>query len=87
MNMTDLHQVLITLGAELRLSSKHRMCVATLTREADKTVVIVADPNLEVAVDRAIARFIEARRKSPTATSLVEYPTPSVDLANPWAKP
>lgn len=75
MNFADLQPILLALGAEIRLKATNKMFVVQLSRDADRTIVIVADPNIDRAVETAIARFIEVRRKNPTAPSYIEYPT------------
>ena len=76
MTLSQIKQILISLGAELRVTMNKDVCIAQLSREADKTIVLVADRDLEIAVERAVARFIEHQRRQPTLPDMrvVEVP-------------
>jgi hypothetical protein len=82
----EFKNALQALSVSAHISHRDGKFVVSLVRTDDHTTIVVAHEDVERAVEFAIARFIEVRRKNPTAPLVIEYPTPSVDLTNPWVK-
>lgn len=72
MTINDLKQILIALNARIAFTYRNEHWCVTLTRKADDTTIIAADADLDHAIEKACARFIEFRRKNPTKRPAME---------------
>ena len=87
MTFQEFKDALEVLNVNAHIAMVGDQCVVRLERVAiDRTTVIATHADLERAIEIAVARFIEIRRKNPTAQTIVEYETVNHDLTNPWAK-
>ncbi len=75
MTFQEFKDALEVINADAHIEIIGDQCVVRLWREADKTTVIATHVELERAIEFALTRFIEARRRHPTAPSYIEYPT------------
>lgn len=86
MTFNEFKTALQALSVSAHILHRDGKFVVSLVRTDDHTTVVAEHEDVERAVEFAIARFIEVRRKNPTAPSVFDYPTPSIDLTNPWVK-
>lgn len=73
MTFQEFKDALEVLNVRAHLELVGDQCVVALVREADRTTVIATHAELERAIETAVARFVELRRRHPTAPSIHSY--------------